>query len=71
MIKVSKYEFDSEEQALGKINALPSVKDEDGKDVPSHKHTIVKLGKIVLEQGEYDDAGKETQAHVNSKKTNI
>jgi hypothetical protein len=43
MIKVSKYEFDSEEQALGKINALPSVKDEDGKDVPSHKHTIVKL----------------------------
>ena len=33
MIKVSKYEFNSEEQALSKINALPSVKDEDGKDV--------------------------------------
>ena len=47
MIKVSKYEFDSEEQALSKINALPSVKDEEGNDVPSHKHTIVKLGNIV------------------------
>ena len=35
MIKVSKYEFDSEEQALAKINALPSVEDEDGNDVPS------------------------------------
>ncbi len=33
MIKVSKYEFDSEEQALSKINALPSVKDDDGNDV--------------------------------------
>ena len=55
MIKVSKYEFDSEEQAIGKINALPSIKDEEGNDVPSHKHTVVKLGNIVLEQGEYDD----------------
>ncbi len=71
MIKVSKYEFDSEEQALGKINALPSVKDEDGKDVPSHKHTIVKLGNIVLEQGEYDEAGKETKAPVLSEKYHI
>ena len=58
MIKVSKYEFDSEEQAESKINALPSVKDDDGNDVPNHKHTIVKLGNIVLEQGEYDDEGK-------------
>ena len=29
MIKVSKYEFDSQDQAESKINALPSVKDED------------------------------------------
>ena len=68
MIKVSKYEFDSQDQAESKINALPSVKDEDGKDVPSHKHTIVKLGKIVLEQGEYDETGEETKAPVLSDK---
>ena len=71
MIKVSKYEFDSEEQALGKINALPSVKDEDGNDVPNHKHTIVKLGNIVLEQGEYDEEGNETKAPVLSDKYHL
>ena len=71
MIKVSKYEFDSEEQALSKINALPSVKDEEGNDVPSHKHTIVKLGNIVLEQGEYDENGEETQAPVLSESYHI
>jgi len=67
MIKVSKYEFDSEEQALSKINALPSV--DDGN--PTHKHTIVKLGNIVLEQGEYDENGEETKAPVLSDKYHI
>jgi len=71
MIKVSKYEFDSEEQALSKINALPSVKDEDGNDVPFHKHTVVKLGNIVLEQGEYDENGEETKAPVLSEKYHV
>tara|TARA_R100000329_G_scaffold143433_1_gene127459 strand:- start:2359 stop:2727 length:369 start_codon:yes stop_codon:yes gene_type:complete len=71
MIKVSKYEFDSESQANTKINALPSVKDDDGNDVPNHKHTIVKLGNIVLEQGEYDDEGNETKAPVYSTKYHI
>jgi hypothetical protein len=71
MIKVSKYEFDSEEQGLSKINALPSVKDEDGKDVPNHKHTIVKLGNIVIEQGEYDADGEEVKAPVLSAKYHV
>ncbi len=71
MIKVSKYEFDSEEQALSKINALPSVKDEDGNDVPSHMHTVVKLGKIIIEQGEYDENGDETKAPVLSDKYHV
>jgi hypothetical protein len=82
-IKISKYEFDSMEQAESKINALPSVKaeskinalpsvkDEDGNDVPSHKHTIVKLGNIVLEQGEYDEEGEETKAPVLSEKYHV
>jgi hypothetical protein len=70
-IKISKYEFADEASALAKINALPSVKDEDGNDVPSHKHTIVKLGNIVLEQGEYDSEGEETKAPVLSEKYHV
>ena len=35
-IKISKYEFSDEASALSKINALPSVKDEEGNDVPAH-----------------------------------
>ena len=67
-MKISKYEFDSQEQAELKIAALPHAKDEDGNDYPTHKHTIVKLGFIVLEQGEYDAEGKETKAPVLSDK---
>jgi len=70
-IKISKYEFADEASALAKINALPSVKDEDGNDVPSHKHTIVKLGNIVLEQGEYDEEGEEIKAPVLSEKYHV
>ncbi len=71
MIRVSKYEFNSEEQALDKINGLPSVKDEDGNDIPNHKHTVVKLGKIVLEQGEYNEDGDEIKAPVLSEKYHV
>ena len=67
MIKVSKYEFDSKSQADTKIDALPS--DEAGN--PNHKHAIVKLGNIVLEQGEYDDEGNETKAPVYSTKYHV
>ena len=70
-IKISKYEFADEASALAKINALPSVKDEDGNDVPSHSHTIVKLGNIVIEQGEYDEEGEETKAPVLSDKYHV
>ena len=67
MIKVSKYEFDTESQAESKINALPS--DSDG--YPTHKHTIVKLGNIVKQQGVYDEDGNETQAPVLSNKYHV
>ena len=70
-IKISKYEFNDEASALSKINALPSVKDEEGNDVPAHSHTIVKLGNIVIEQGEYDDKGEETKAPVLSDKYHV
>ena len=61
MIKVSKYEFDSESQADTKIDALPE----------NHGHSIVKLGNIKLEQGEYDSEGNETKPPVYSNKYHI
>jgi len=70
-MKISKYEFDSQEAAELKIAALPHSTDEDGNSHPSHSHTIVKLGHIVLEQGEYDEEGNETQAPVLSDKYSV
>ena len=46
------------EQAETKIEALGTATDEDGNEYPTHKSTIVQLGNIVLEQGEYDEEGK-------------
>ena len=47
MIKVSKYEFASESAAQAAIDSLPHI-EVDGENVPNHKHTIVKLGNIVI-----------------------
>jgi len=70
-MKISKYEFDSQEAAELKIAALPHSTDEDGNSHPSHSHTIVKLGHIVLEQSEYDEEGNETKAPVLSDKYSV
>ena len=66
MIKISKYEFDSREQVISKIASLGTATHEDGNEYPTHKSTIVQLGNIVLEQGEYDEEGEETTAPVLS-----
>lgn len=71
MIKVSKYEFNSQDQAESKINALPHATDEDGNQYPTHKHTIVKLGHIVITPGEYDEEGNETTAPVLSESYHV
>ena len=65
MIKVSKYEFASESAAQAAIDSLPHI-EVDGENVPNHKHTIVKLGHIVIQDGIYDENGEETQAPVLS-----
>jgi hypothetical protein len=70
-MKIGKYEFDSREQAQTKIDALGTATDEDGNEYPTHKHTIVHLGNIVLEQGEYDEEGEEVSAPVLSDKWHI
>ena len=48
-ISIAKYEFTSKEQAQTKIDAL---------NEEPNNHTIVTLGHIVLEQGEYDEDGE-------------
>jgi hypothetical protein len=70
-MRISKYEFDSREQAETKINALGTATDENGNEYPTHKSTIVQLGNIVLEQGEYDEEGEETVAPVLSDKWHL
>ena len=65
-MKIGKYEFDSREVAESKIKALGTAEDEDGNEYPTHKHTLLHLGHIVLEAGEYDEEGEETKAPVLS-----
>jgi len=71
MIRAGKYEFDSKEQAETKINALGTAQDENGNEYPTHKHTIVHLGHIVEQQGQYDEDGNETVAPVLSSKYHV
>ena len=71
MIKIAKYEFLDKEQAESKIKSLGTAQDENGNEYPTHKHTIVELGNIVLEQGQYDDEGNEIVAPVLSDKWHV
>ena len=71
MNKIGKYEFTNESTAKSKIAALGTATDEDGNTYPTHKHCIVKLGYIVLEQGEYNEEGEETKAPVLSDKYHL
>ena len=71
MIRIAKYEFDSKEQTETKIKSLGTATNENGNEYPTHKHTIVQLGNIVLEQGQYDDEGNEIVAPVLSDKWHV
>ena len=68
---IGKYAFNSKEQAQEKIDALGTEIDENGNEYPTHKHSIVELGNIVLEQGEYDENGEEISAPVLSDKWHL
>ena len=70
-MKIGKYQFDSKEQADSKIEALGVATDEDGNIYPTHKHSIVHLGNIVLEQGTYDEEGNEITPPVLSESYHI
>ena len=71
MNKIGKYEFTNESTAKSKIAALGTATGEDGNTYPTHKHCIVKLGYIVLEQGEYNQSGEQTKAPVLSDKFHV
>ena len=71
MIRIAKYALDSKEQAESKIKSLGTATDENGNEYPTHKHTIVQLGNIVLEQGQYDEGGNEIVAPVLSDKWHV
>jgi len=70
-MKIGKYELDSNSMCQTKIASLGVATDEDGNEYPTHKHCIVKLGYIVLEQGEYDEEGEQTKAPVLSEKYHV
>jgi len=70
-MKIGKYEFKDQKAAEAKIKALGVDTDEDGNEYPTHRHAIVKLGHIVLEQGEYDEDGNVTKEPVYSTKYSV
>tara|TARA_R110000744_G_scaffold238740_1_gene356218 strand:- start:376 stop:705 length:330 start_codon:yes stop_codon:yes gene_type:complete len=70
-MKIGKYEFSSKKIADSKVKSLGVAKDEDGNEYPTHKHTLVHLGNIVLEAGEYDEAGEETKEPILSTKWHV
>ena len=53
-MKIGKYEFKDKETAESKIKSLGVETDEDGNEYPTHKHSIVKLGHIIIGKGEFD-----------------
>ena len=70
-IKLGKYEFKSQEQALEKIKDLGVDTDFEGNEYSAHKHAIVLLGHIILEQGEYDENLEEIKAPVLSESYHV
>jgi hypothetical protein len=71
MKKIGKYEFNSSVQADDMIAALGTTTTELGDVVPSHNHCVVRLGYIVLEQGEYNESGEQTKSPVLSDKYHV
>ena len=68
---IGKYKFKDQKTAEAKIKALGVSTDENDNEYPTHKHSIVKLGNIVLKSGEYDDEGNETKPPVLSTKYHL
>jgi len=70
-MKIGKYEFNSKEQAKEKIKALGFDIDEDGNEYPTHNHSVVELGYIMLKDGVYDDELNEIEPPILSDKYSV
>jgi hypothetical protein len=70
-MKIGKYEFESQEQALEYINGLGVTTDEEGKEIPDHENVVVKIGNICSVPAEYDEEGKITKEAVYSTKYSV
>ena len=70
-MKIGKYEFKDQATAEAKIKALGVDTDEEGKEYSTHGHTVVKLGHIVLEKGEYNEEGEVIKEPVLSSKYHL
>ena len=63
-----KYEFESQELAETRIDALPHTEDKEGNEHPSHNHTVVKLGFVWVTEPTYNEKGEvETEGVASSK----
>ena len=60
-MKIGKYEFNDKEQAKDKIEDLGVDYDFEGNQYPTHNHSIIELGNIVLQKGEYEIKDGEMQ----------
>ncbi len=71
MFTIGKYEFNSKEQFKEKIKSLGVDIDEDGNEYPTHNHSIVELGYLVVKQGVYDNDLKEIEPPIFSEKYHV
>jgi len=71
MIKIGKYEFVDETSAIKKIKALGYDIDEEENEHPTHSHAVIKIGKIIIEDAEYDDEGSIIKEEVLSNKYHV
>ena len=60
-MKIGKYAFNNKEQVKDKILDLGVDTDFNGLEYPTHKHCIVELGHIVLQEGKYEFKDNEMQ----------
>ena len=66
-----KYEFNSQEQAEQKIDALGTATDDDGNKYPTHQHSVVKLGYLWTTEPTLDDEGNVETEGVASDKYSV
>lgn len=69
--RIGKYEFNSVAEVEAAIDSLGFEDTEDGGRIATHKHTIIRLGNVVLTPGEYDEEGNEITAPVLSDKYHV